>query len=138
MALELTTSFLKDSVEVLRHYKRLGERAMDWFSRKIVGHVWALESNANAITSALGILAEAFNVSIMAAFGVAAITALAKIPAAIGSIEEAFTHAKVWELGNSLGYITQRHLPATPNFSPGNANNEPGRLLLDCFQGRTQ
>jgi Protein of unknown function (DUF1572) len=29
MALEFTTSFLKDAVEVLRYYKRLGERAME-------------------------------------------------------------------------------------------------------------
>src|ERR1700675_4617894 len=29
MALEFTTSYLKDSVEVLRYYKRLGERAME-------------------------------------------------------------------------------------------------------------
>jgi len=29
MALEFTTSFLKDSIEVLRYYKRLGERAIE-------------------------------------------------------------------------------------------------------------
>jgi hypothetical protein len=29
MALEFTTSFLKDATEVLRYYKRLGERAME-------------------------------------------------------------------------------------------------------------
>jgi len=28
MALEFTTSYLKDSIEVLRHYKRLAERAI--------------------------------------------------------------------------------------------------------------
>jgi len=28
MALEFTTSYLKDSIEVLRYYKRLAERAM--------------------------------------------------------------------------------------------------------------
>jgi Protein of unknown function (DUF1572) len=47
MALELTTSFLKDSVEVLRYYKRLGERAMEQAPE--AGLFASLDTESNSI-----------------------------------------------------------------------------------------
>jgi hypothetical protein len=49
MALELTTSFLKDSVEVLRYYKRLGERAMEQAPEAGLFATLDTESNSIAI-----------------------------------------------------------------------------------------
>jgi Protein of unknown function (DUF1572) len=47
MALEFTTSFVKDAIAVFRQYKRLGERAMDQLSDE---HLFAvLDPEANSI-----------------------------------------------------------------------------------------
>jgi len=42
-------------------------------------------------------------------------------------------HNQIWELGNSLSYITGRHIPGHMNIRPGPTNNEAGRLLWDCY-----
>ena len=47
MAHEFTTSYLKDSIELLRYYKRLGERAMDQASDE--AFVTTLDSESNSI-----------------------------------------------------------------------------------------
>ena len=47
MALEFTTSYLKDSLEVLRYYKRLGERAMEQTPE--AGLFAALDAESNSI-----------------------------------------------------------------------------------------
>ena len=47
MALQFTTSHIEDSIEVFRHYKRLGERAMAQLSDKQLFAV--LDSEANSI-----------------------------------------------------------------------------------------
>jgi len=39
---------------------------------------------------------------------------------------------QVWELGNSLAFITHT-FPANVNIEPGVNNTEPGNTLLDCF-----
>jgi uncharacterized damage-inducible protein DinB len=49
MALEFTTSYLKDSVEVLRYYKRLGERAMEQAPDAALFATLDAESNSIAI-----------------------------------------------------------------------------------------
>jgi uncharacterized protein DUF1572 len=49
MAHELTTSYLKDSIELLRYYKRLGERAMDQTPDEALGSTLDAESNSIAI-----------------------------------------------------------------------------------------
>jgi len=49
MALEFTTSYLKDTVEVFRHYKRLAERAMAQASDEKLFTVLDGESNSIAI-----------------------------------------------------------------------------------------
>jgi uncharacterized protein DUF1572 len=49
MALEFTTSYLKDSVEVLRYYKRLGERAMEQAPDAALFATVDAESNSIAI-----------------------------------------------------------------------------------------
>ena len=47
MALNFTTSYLEDSIAVLRYYKKLGERAMAQISDE---HLFvALDSEANSI-----------------------------------------------------------------------------------------
>lgn len=47
-------------------------------------------------------------------------------------------NTQIWELGNSLGYITQRQLPRGPSdFSLGPSNNEPGSRLTHCYEGFT-
>jgi hypothetical protein len=43
---------------------------------------------------------------------------------------------QIYELGNSLGFITGKQLPPadTPfNVQPGPGNNEPGNLLWNCY-----
>ncbi len=42
---------------------------------------------------------------------------------------------QIWELGNSLGYITGKQVPTTLNVQPGPQNNEPGNTLLNCVGG---
>jgi uncharacterized damage-inducible protein DinB len=49
MALEFTTSYLKDSAEVLRYYKRLGERAMEQAPDAALFATLDAESNSIAI-----------------------------------------------------------------------------------------
>jgi Protein of unknown function (DUF1572) len=49
MALQFTTSFLNDAVEVLRYYKRLGERAMEQAPDAALFAVLDAESNSIAI-----------------------------------------------------------------------------------------
>ena len=49
MALEFTTSYLKDSTEVLRYYKRLGERAMEQVPEAGLFATLDAESNSIAI-----------------------------------------------------------------------------------------
>jgi hypothetical protein len=49
MALEFTTSYLKDSTEVLRYYKRLGERAMEQTPEAGLFATLDAESNSIAI-----------------------------------------------------------------------------------------
>jgi hypothetical protein len=49
MALEFTTSYLKDSTEILRYYKRLGERAMAQVSDEAL--VTALDAESNSIAT---------------------------------------------------------------------------------------
>jgi hypothetical protein len=49
MALEFTTSFLKDAAEVLRYYKRLGERAMGQAPDTALFATLDAESNSIAI-----------------------------------------------------------------------------------------
>ena len=45
---------------------------------------------------------------------------------------------QIYELGNSLGFITGQQLPASNAFNVelGPANNEPGKLLLDCYMAQ--
>ena len=49
MAVEFTTSYLKDSVEVLRYYKRLGERAIEQAPDQALFAILDPESNSIAI-----------------------------------------------------------------------------------------
>ena len=49
MALEFTTSYMKDSVDVLRYYKRLGERAMAQVPEEALAAPLDAESNSIAI-----------------------------------------------------------------------------------------
>ncbi len=49
MALEFTTSYLKDSIEVLRNYKRLAERALAQVPDEALGAAPDAESNSIAI-----------------------------------------------------------------------------------------
>jgi hypothetical protein len=49
MALEFTTSYLKDSIEVLHYYKRLGERAMEQAPDAALFATLDAESNSIAI-----------------------------------------------------------------------------------------
>jgi hypothetical protein len=49
MALKLTTSYLEDSIEVLRYYKKLAERAMEQVSDADLFAVLDVESNSIAI-----------------------------------------------------------------------------------------
>lgn len=49
MPLEFTTSYLKDSVEVLRYYKRLGERAMEQAPDAALFATLDAESNSIAV-----------------------------------------------------------------------------------------
>lgn len=49
MALEFTTSYLKDATEVLRYYKRLGERAMEQAPDDALAASMDAESNSIAI-----------------------------------------------------------------------------------------
>ncbi len=49
MPLEFTTSYVKDSVELLRYYKRLGERAMAQVSDEAL--VAALDGESNSIAT---------------------------------------------------------------------------------------
>jgi len=49
MALEFTTSYLKDSMDVLRHYKRLGERAIEQAPEESLWATLDAESNSIAI-----------------------------------------------------------------------------------------
>ncbi len=49
MALEFTTSCLKDSVDLLRYYKRLGDRAMEQVSDEALFAIIDEESNSIAI-----------------------------------------------------------------------------------------
>ena len=49
MALEFTTSYLKDTTEVLRYYKRLGERAMEQAPDAALFAMLDGESNSIAI-----------------------------------------------------------------------------------------
>lgn len=49
MALEFTTSFLKDSIEVLRYYKRLGERAIAQVPDELLLAAPDVDSNSVAI-----------------------------------------------------------------------------------------
>jgi hypothetical protein len=43
---------------------------------------------------------------------------------------------QIWEMGNSLGDITNQPLPAVPNYTPTPANNEFGHTLLNCVLGQ--
>jgi len=43
-----------------------------------------------------------------------------------------FVSTQIFELGNSLGYMTGA-VPAVVNNMPGTANNEPGSRLRDCY-----
>lgn len=49
MALEFTTSYLKDSIEMFRHYKKLAERAMEQASDEALFACLDSESNSIAI-----------------------------------------------------------------------------------------
>ncbi len=49
MALEFTTSYLKDSIQVLRYYKRLGERAMEQAPEEALRAALDRESNSIAV-----------------------------------------------------------------------------------------
>jgi Protein of unknown function (DUF1572) len=49
MALEFTTSYLKDSMDVLRYYKRLGERAMEQAPDEALFATLDAESNSIAL-----------------------------------------------------------------------------------------
>jgi uncharacterized damage-inducible protein DinB len=49
MALEFTTSYVKDSTDILRYYKRLGEQAIAQASDEALTAVLDLESNSIAI-----------------------------------------------------------------------------------------
>lgn len=49
MALEFTTSYLKDSLAVLEHYKRLGERSMEQVSDEQLFQLLDEEANSIAI-----------------------------------------------------------------------------------------
>jgi uncharacterized damage-inducible protein DinB len=49
MALEFTTSYLKDATDVLRYYKRLGERAMEQAPEEALFATLDAESNSIAI-----------------------------------------------------------------------------------------
>jgi Protein of unknown function (DUF1572) len=49
MALEFTTSYLKDATEVLRYYKRLGDRAMEQVPDEALFSALNAESNSIAI-----------------------------------------------------------------------------------------
>ena len=50
MALEFTTSYLKDSLAVFRHYKNLAERAMAQLTDEQLTVVLDHESNSIAVT----------------------------------------------------------------------------------------
>jgi fucose permease len=46
---------------------------------------------------------------------------------------------QIFELGNSLGFITGKQLPSrkTPwNVTGGKSDNEPGQKLLDCYTAK--
>jgi hypothetical protein len=46
---------------------------------------------------------------------------------------------QIFELGNSLGFITGKQLPSqdTPwNVAGGAEDNEPGKKLLDCYNAK--
>ena len=46
------------------------------------------------------------------------------------------TEVQIWELGNSLGYITGNFV-SNPNTSIGSANTESGSRLQNCYRGRS-
>ena len=50
MALEWTTSYLKDSIDLLRYYKKLGEQAMQQVSDEAL--TVALDPESNSIAQA--------------------------------------------------------------------------------------
>jgi RHS repeat-associated protein len=45
-------------------------------------------------------------------------------------------YVQIWELGNSLGFITGKQIPAVWNYIPG-SSNEPGQILEDCYGSYT-
>jgi hypothetical protein len=43
---------------------------------------------------------------------------------------------QIYELGNSLGFISEKQLPPVLNDTPGPDDNEPGAKLYHCYYGK--